>query len=68
MLGVPIPNDEALHLRLKQAIENSRRKGYHGNDDNMSKLPTLEEQAKILLEERVKPFEFYDQEKNEWLS
>lgn len=68
LLGVPIPNDEALHARLRTAIENSRRKGYHGNDDNMNKLPTLEEQAKTFLVDKVDPFEFYSEEKKEWLA
>jgi hypothetical protein len=66
-LGVPIPNDEALHARLKTAIENSRKKGYHGNDDNVNKLPTIEEQAKNFLDDKVNPFEFYEEEKKEWL-
>ena len=66
-MGVPIPNDEALHARLKTAIENSRKKGYHGNDDNVNKLPTIEEQAKNFLEDKVNPFEFYEEEKKEWL-
>jgi hypothetical protein len=66
-LGIPIPNDEALNARLKTAIENSRKKGYHGNDDNMNKLPTLEEQSKAFLVEKVDPFEFYSEEKKEWL-
>lgn len=68
LLGVPIPNDEALHARLRTAIENSRKKGYHGNDDNMNKLPTLEEQAKAFLVDKVDPFEFYSEEKKEWLA
>ena len=68
MLGIPIPNEESLRQRLKQAIENSRKKRYHGNDDNMAQLPTLEEQAKTYLEEKVKPFEFYDEEAKEWLA
>jgi hypothetical protein len=68
MLGIPIPNEEALRARLKQAIENSRRKRYHGNDDNMAQLPKLDEQAKAFLEEKVKPFEFYDEATKEWLA
>ena len=63
-----MPNDEALHARLKQAIENSRKKGYHGNDDNMNKIPTLEEQSKEILDEKVKVFEFYLEEKKEWIA
>ena len=64
---MPIPNDEALNARLKTAIENSRKKGYHGNDDNMNKLPDIDEQAKAFLVEKVDPFEFYSEEKKEWL-
>lgn len=67
-LGVPIPDNEALHGRLKTAIENSRKKGYHGNDDNISKLPTMEEQAKDFLLDKVNPFEFYDEATKQWLS
>jgi hypothetical protein len=32
----------------------------------MNQLPTLEEQAKTFLEDKVRPFEFYDEEKKEW--
>jgi hypothetical protein len=67
MVGIPIPDEEALRLRLVQAIENSRRKKYHGNDDNMNKIPKLEEQAKEYLEEKVKPFEFWNEASKEWL-
>lgn len=68
MLGIPMPNEEALRERLKQAIENSRRKRYHGNDDNVNQIPKLDEQAKAFLEEKVKPFEFWDETKKEWLA
>jgi hypothetical protein len=33
----------------------------------MNQLPTLEEQAKAFLEEKVKPFEFFDEATKEWL-
>jgi len=56
MLGVPMPDEHTLRDRLKLAIENSRKKKYHGNDSNMNELPKIEEQAKELLEEHVKPF------------
>jgi DNA gyrase/topoisomerase IV subunit A len=68
LLGIPIPNDEALRLRLRQAIKNSRDKRYHGNDENMNQIPKLEEQAKTYLEEKVKPFEHFEEEKKVWLS
>ena len=64
---MPIPDNDALHARLRTAIENSRKKGYHGNDDNMNKLPTLEEQAKDFLLEKGDPFDFYSEETKEWL-
>ena len=34
----------------------------------MNSIPKLDEQAKTLLEKRVKPFEFYNAETKEWLS
>lgn len=40
-MGIPCPDAEALRLRLKQAIDNSRAKGYHGNDLNMNVIPEL---------------------------
>lgn len=42
MLGVPMPDQDSLRERLKEAIENSRKKKYHGNDENMNELPNLE--------------------------
>ena len=34
----------------------------------MNQLPKLDEQAKAFLEDKVKPFEFYNEETKEWLS
>jgi hypothetical protein len=68
LLGIAMPNTEALQARLKQAIENSRKKGYHGNDDNMNKVPSLEDQSKEILDDKVKVFEFWLEESKEWLS
>jgi len=67
LLGVPIPNEEALQQRLRQAIENSRKKKYHGNEKDINELPSLEEQAKEFLELKVKPLEFFNSETNEFL-
>ena len=67
MLGVPMPDEATLRARLKQAIENSRNKRYHGSDEHMNQLPPLEEQAKNFLEEIVKPFQYYNEEKKEFL-
>lgn len=43
MLGIPIPDEHTLRDRLKQAVENSRKKKYHGNDDNINEIPKLEQ-------------------------
>ena len=66
-MGIPMPDEHTLRDRLKQAIENSRAKKYHGNDGAMNELPKIEEQALELLEEDVKPFEFYNEESKTWL-
>lgn len=68
MLGIPMPDEKTLRERLKQAIDNSKQKRYHGNEEHMNELPSLEQQAKTLLEEKVKPFEFYDEVKKEFLT
>lgn len=36
MLGVPLPDEHTLRERLKQAIDNSRKKKYHGSDEHMN--------------------------------
>ena len=36
MLGIAMPNEHALRDRLRQAIENSKKKRYHGNDEHMN--------------------------------
>ena len=41
MLGIPMPDELTLRDRLKQAIENSRAKKYHGNEDGFNEVPTL---------------------------
>ena len=64
MLGIPMPDELTLRDRLKQAIENSRAKKYHGNEDGFNEVPTLASQAAQLLDENVKPFEFYDEAQN----
>ena len=33
----------------------------------MNKIPTLEEQSKEILDEKVKVFEFYIEDKKEWI-
>jgi len=46
MLGIPMPDEQTLRDRLKQAIDNSKKKRYHGNDETINELPKIEEQAK----------------------
>jgi hypothetical protein len=67
MLGVALPNEEALRDKLKKAIESSRKKRYHGDENGINELPKIDEQAKTLLEQDVKPFEFYSEEKKAFL-
>lgn len=61
MLGVPIPDEQTLRDKLKQAVENSRKKKYHGDHDSINEVPKIAQQAITLLEDHVKPFEFYDE-------
>lgn len=56
MLGKPLPNDNALRERLKESISNSRRKKYHGSDDNMNELPKIAEQAIAFINEKTTPW------------
>lgn len=68
MLGVPVPDEEALRARLKTAIENSRRKRYHGDESSINEVPPLAKQAITYLEDKVKPFEYFNEETKEFLS
>jgi hypothetical protein len=68
MLGIPIPDDNALKERLKTAVSNSRKKKYHGNEDSMNELPKINVQALALVNESSNPFDFYDEEKKEFLA
>ena len=62
-LGEAMPDEHALRDRLKAAISNSRKKKYHGNEDQVNELPKISDQAKILIEDIVTPFSFYNEEK-----
>jgi hypothetical protein len=68
MLGVAMPNDEALRAKLKQAIENSRKKKYHGDDAGINELPPIVDQAKKFLEEHVSPFQYYNAAEKAFMS
>lgn len=61
MLGIAMPDEQTLRDRLKQAIDNSRAKKYHGNEEGFNEVPKIAEQALELLEDNVKPFEYYDE-------
>ena len=67
MLGVAMPNDEALRMKLKAAIESSRKKKYHGDEGGINEVPAIAVQAATFLEEGVKPFEFYNEETKTFL-
>lgn len=64
---MPLPNEQALRDRLKLSITNSRRKKYHGDDDNMNVLPTLSEQALAFIEEKTTPWKLMDQSGKKFL-
>ncbi len=66
-LGVPMPDENALRDRLKQSIENSRKKGYHGNDGGVNEVPKLQVQSSDFVNENGNPFTFFDEEKKAFL-
>jgi hypothetical protein len=67
MLGMPAQGDEFVRQKLNQAISNSRAKGYHGNADEVNKVPPMSEQAQSWLTEKHDIFEFYEEEKKQWI-
>ena len=62
------PDAQALALRLRQAITNSKAKRYHGDSAHMNELPTLKEQAKNYLMSEPSPFSHYNEETKEFLN
>mmetsp|Transcript_30105 Transcript_30105/g.29357 ORF Transcript_30105/g.29357 Transcript_30105/m.29357 type:complete len:177 (+) Transcript_30105:1658-2188(+) len=67
MLEINVPNEEALRVRLRQSISNSRKKGYHGNEGAINEIPKIEEQAATLINLVATPWTFYDEAKKEFL-
>lgn len=67
MMGIPMPDEKSLGARLKQSISNSRKKRYHGNEGELNELPKISEQALTLMKDKVDPFLYYNDEKNEFL-
>lgn len=62
------PDGNALALRLRQAVTNSKAKKYHGSSEHMNELPKMEEQATNFLMQEPSPFSFCTNEaKNEFL-
>jgi hypothetical protein len=60
-LGRPAMDEQALSLRLRQAIDNSKTKKYHGSSEHMNELPTMPEQTAEMLEAHPSPFDGYDE-------
>jgi len=42
-IGIECPDADALALRLRRAIDNSKEKRYHGSSEHMNQLPDLSE-------------------------
>ena len=61
-LNINCPDADALSLRLRRAIDNSKTKKYHGGNE-INALPTLAEQTTTFLDREPKPDSKYD-EKN----
>ena len=61
------PDAQALSLRLRDAITNSKAKKYHGSSEHMNELPPMDQQAKALILNEPSPFVFYEEEKKEFL-
>jgi hypothetical protein len=62
-----MPDESTLRERLKLSIENSRKKGYHGNDGGVNEIPKIQVQSSDFVNENGNPFTFYDEEKKEFL-
>jgi len=60
-IGIDCPDNDALTLRLRQAITNSKEKRYHGSSEHMNVLPTMAEQANELLMKEPNAFATFDE-------
>lgn len=60
-IGVDCPDNDALTLRLRQAITNSKDKRYHGSSEHMNVLPTMAEQANEMLMKEPNAFSGFDE-------
>ena len=61
-IGVDCPDNDALTLRLRKAIDNSKAKRYHGSSEHMNVLPTMAEQATELLMAHPNAFDNFDED------
>jgi len=61
MIGINCPDAQALALRLRQAIQNSKDKKYHGSSEHMNELPEMKVQAKDYLMKEPSPFATYNE-------
>jgi len=60
-IGIDCPDNDALTLRLRQAITNSKEKRYHGSSEHMNVLPTMAEQANEMLMAEPNAFANFDE-------
>ena len=61
-VGMGKIDNEALLVRLRQAIDNSKKKKYHGNVDDVMTLPPKEDQMRLLKSKLPKLEDFIDAE------
>jgi hypothetical protein len=67
-IGQPIQDAAAFGERLRQAIQNSRDKGYHGKECASKEIDAeLEATGLAILDDNVPVFEHYDAAKQTWL-
>jgi hypothetical protein len=59
-VGLRAKSPEELTAQLKQAVKNSKAKGYHGTFDEIFTLPTSQVQVKALLEKLPQITDFYE--------
>jgi len=62
-MGMGKISQEELNKRLKEAIKNSKRRKYHGTDDEILTLPSREEQIKNLEQHFPTASDYIDAEK-----
>lgn len=61
------PDAQALSLRLRQAITNSKDKRYHGSSEHMNILPAIEVQATTHILAEPSPFSHFNEASNKFI-